>query len=389
MRTPIRTLAAALLAAALLAAPASAIVRRHDRPDSLYRALAERPHAAGVVGGIAVGTLIAPGWVLTAAHVADGVSPFRKTVRFGPDEVPFDSIRYHPGAFADRATWVDLALLRLARPVSRVTPAPLAASGDDAGTPVLFLGTGRSGDGRTGPDTGDGAWRGARNRIATATPRVVTFRFDAPPEGEDLEGISGPGDSGGPAYVEQGGRLELVGVSSTNDSPDGQPACTYGTIETYARVSTQRAWIDSIQAGRGISPGSDWTPARDVAGDAGWPAGPVAEFARAWLARTSANDLDGLEALMQAHADSAALARRTPAERRKVYEETWSTWGPQAPVAVSERRDGTIAVLARCAKDGLWLDLRFWPSPHAPGKLARIGSIDLNAPGEPFAWPRR
>jgi len=377
--------AAALLSS--LAPPAGAIVRRDDRPDSAYRALAARPHPACVIANLANGTLIAPRWVLTAAHVADQASPYAMHVRIGDVTVPYDSVRFHPGAFLDRDSWVDLALLHLARPVEAVTPAPPYPDSDEAGRTVLFLGTGAPGEGRTGPGEQDHRWRGAVNRIIEATPRVVRFRFDAPPEGEELEGISGPGDSGGPALIERDGRLWIAGVSSTNHSPEQQEKCTYGTIETYARVSTQRAWIDSIAAG-GTSPGWDWTPPRALAAD-GWPAHPLVPAVRAWFDARNANDPERLEACFTAHADSAYRARRTPAQRAAAYGELWTTFGRYTPVAWSRRHDGTLGVLVAAEKGGLWLDYRFVPSPGGDGRLTRIESIDLNAPGESFSWPPR
>jgi len=216
---------------------------------------------------------------------------------------------------------------------------------------------------------------------------VLRFRFDAPPAADDLEGISGPGDSGGPAFLERDGRLWLAGVSSTNHSPGGEEKCTYGTIETYARVSTQRAWIDSILAG-GRSPGWDWTPPVELAAGAR-PAHPLAAAAFGWIEARNAQRPETLEAWFGAHADTAYRARRTPAERAKAYGELWETFGSYTPVAWSRRHDGTLAVLVRCAKDGLWLDYRFEPSRTAPGRIAAIGSLDLNRPGEPFPWPLR
>lgn len=387
MRAPRPTLAVAVVLILAAALPAAAIVRRHDRDDAAHRALAEPPHPVGVVGGLAHGTLIAPRWVLTAAHVARGISPFRHHVRFGADEVPYDSVRYHPAA-QRRDGWVDMALLRLARPIRGVAPAAPYDRADELGQVVLFLGTGRTGDGRTGPTTGDRVWRGARNRITEVTPEVVRFVFDPPPAGDSLEGISGPGDSGGPALIERDGRLWVAGVSSTNTSPHNEALCTYGTVETYARVSTQRAWIDSVLEDRATSPGSEWTHPTNLA-EADWPASAMAARARAWLEAVSANDPDRLEAWAEAHADSAWLARRGPAQRRAWYEEVWNTWGIHTPVAVSERRDGTIAVLVAAANDGLWLDYRFAPSASEPGRVGMIGSIDLNAKGTSFAWPLR
>ena len=70
----------------------------------------------------------------------------------------------------------------------------------------------------------------------------LTFEFTAPPGGTPLEGISGPGDSGGPALIERDGKYLVAGVSSGNSGGDGEH-CRYGTTEYYARVSTSADWI--------------------------------------------------------------------------------------------------------------------------------------------------
>jgi hypothetical protein len=51
--------------------------------------------------------------------------------------------------------------------------------------------------------------RAATNRVEKADGPFLQFRFDAPedPNVTDLEGISGPGDSGGPAYIERAARV--------------------------------------------------------------------------------------------------------------------------------------------------------------------------------------
>jgi hypothetical protein len=140
----------------------------------------------------------------------------------------------------------DIGLLKLAEPVTDITPAVLHASADELGQVVLFIGNGRTGNGLTGPRAGERVMRGAYNVVSEVEPGWVNFVFDAPPNGLDLEGISGPGDSGGPALVEVDGNWHVIGVSAFND---GGKLCTYGTIEHYGRVSDQREWLDGIMDG--------------------------------------------------------------------------------------------------------------------------------------------
>jgi hypothetical protein len=51
--------------------------------------------------------------------------------------------------------------------------------------------------------------RAATNRVEKADGPFLQLRFDAPedPNVTDLEGISRPGDSGGPAYIERAARV--------------------------------------------------------------------------------------------------------------------------------------------------------------------------------------
>ena len=79
----------------ILVVPAEAIVIRHDRPDSVHRELArDYPMVCRVGNGN--GTLIAPSWVMTAAHVADALSRKGATVQFGNQIVAIAQIAIHP-----------------------------------------------------------------------------------------------------------------------------------------------------------------------------------------------------------------------------------------------------------------------------------------------------
>ena len=63
----------------------------------------------------------------------------------------------------------------------------------------------------------------------------------APPAGSEMEGVGGPGDSGGPALVEESGRYFVAGISSA--SMNGRPG-TYGVTDVYTRVSSYVDWIE-------------------------------------------------------------------------------------------------------------------------------------------------
>jgi len=113
---------------------------------------------------------------------------------------------------------------------------------------LTFVGMGRHGTGLTGPTTDDSTMRAATNRVHTVEGTQLVFRFDAPgdPEVTTLEGISGDGDSGGPAYLERDGTIYVVGVSSAQDSrPAGKKPGRYGVLELYPRVSSFAPWIEA------------------------------------------------------------------------------------------------------------------------------------------------
>jgi hypothetical protein len=228
----------------LLAAPPVAIIARHDADDE--RLLAEaRPYTAvAPIGRQGQCTLIAPRWALTAAHVAASLPTGQTRLRFGDRDYLVERVVIHPQGHAQpgRPPEVDLALLRLDRDVEGVAPLPLYRAADEQGKTILVVGAGDVGDGRAAPKAGDGHRRAGRNIVDDAGPKRLFFRFDAPPEGVELEAVSGPGDSGGPALIQSESAASVAGVSS--GSAEGQPG-RYGVVEVYTRVSSYADWIDA------------------------------------------------------------------------------------------------------------------------------------------------
>ncbi|MGH7858455.1 MAG: trypsin-like serine protease [Candidatus Binatia bacterium] len=251
----LRSATVGALAALLLVEPGSAIIVRHDRDDAAYRQLAvgsPTPCAMNLPGG--EGTLISPRWIATAAHVARHLK-VRGTVRCGAAAYSISRVETFPDGTEGRD---DLALVQVAEPVAGSAPVPLYRGRDELGATMTFLGRGRFGTGVAGPATSDGVLRGATNVVERVHERLLIFRFDAPPAGTDLEGISGPGDSGGPALLQVDGRVYLAGISSGQDArAQGGREGVYGVIEYYTRVSSYVDWIEGIlrvSEGGGVGP---------------------------------------------------------------------------------------------------------------------------------------
>lgn len=231
----------------------SSMIIRHDVDDAKYLELGRK--FPGIVHfPMGEGTLIAPHWVITAGHLgqdlkrdmAEGYAP---TARIAGVEHAIASVFIHPD-FAPIVN--DIALVRLKDDVMEVTPALLpAADLDEVDQPVLLVGMGDVGTGLTGPQKWDRQTRGATNKIDSVDAHWIHFRFDAPgdPRVTELEGISGPGDSGGPALFEEKGSFTIVGISSNQTGEKGRGR--YGQVEHYTRVSRYRDWIDRTMAGVG------------------------------------------------------------------------------------------------------------------------------------------
>ena len=224
----------------------SRIIIRHDVRDEAYLALGES--VRGLVHlnlPDGQGVLIAPGWVLTAAHVGVEVKRGDSLTVVGSGQYAAAETLLHP-------EWDDgphdLALIRLAAPVTDAMPVPPYPHRDEVERVVVVAGAGDFGTGRSGPVGNDGKTRAATNRVDSASDAWLRWRFDDPGEATSratpMEGISGPGDSGGPAYCEVNGVTYVVGLSSgqSTRATEGREGL-YGVTEYYTRVSSYLDWI--------------------------------------------------------------------------------------------------------------------------------------------------
>lgn len=233
--------------------PASGIIV--TKTASAERSLADPGMFAEVVpllDGRAVGTLIAPQWIVTAAHVATYMQT-SDTIVIGQEKRVIGQLVIHPDWDEERVGSqgvTDLALIKLESPVTHVKPARLYRGREEMGKRISILGWGRTGDGVDPSLVRDGKFRQGFNIIEEADERL-RFRFDAPGSkmAVELEAVSGPGDSGGPAFITKGEHRYLAGVSSFQQ--DETYPGIYGVMENYERISNHVEWLLNVIDGNG------------------------------------------------------------------------------------------------------------------------------------------
>lgn len=229
------------------------IIMRHDVDEAKYFALAEKYAGTVVHLKVGCGTLVGSKYIVTAAHVAE-VPQLGDEVEIDGKVYTFKRKLIHPDFDERRSIVHDIALIELNEPVTGRPFAKLYDKQDEVGKEIIFAGTGYAGTGDKGLDgkvNRDRKMRAAQNKVdGTRQGGFISFTFDAPgsKDAMPLEGISGPGDSGGPALWFDGDQAYIIGVSSHQDFNGNSAEGMYGAREFYTRVSTHRVWLTKEMA---------------------------------------------------------------------------------------------------------------------------------------------
>jgi len=230
------------------------IVRRHDINDEEYLKLAKKfeNHVCNLNLPDGNATFITKEWLITAAHVAVDIETKLKNgeqhfINFLGKQYKIDKVVLHKEWRKNKRH--DIALVHLSEPVGNAQPIELYQKKDENGKLIYIVGNAAIGNGKEGllPKT-DWKYRAATNRIDEVNDYFVKFVFDNPDTPfenlTEMEGVSGSGDSGGPAFVIENDKILLIGVGSTQSTKKTNGIeGVYGVVEQYMRVSNYCDWI--------------------------------------------------------------------------------------------------------------------------------------------------
>ena len=151
-------------------------------PATSYAPVGQFIGSTSTSGFAASGTLIAPNWVLTAAHVVDQATSLN--FKIGGNSYGASQWAYHSNWTGDLAAGYDIALVKLSTAPSGIAPATRYTGSDELGRIGTSVGYGKTGTGLTGAITFDGLKRAGENVIdrfySGGNKRIFLSDFDNP-----------------------------------------------------------------------------------------------------------------------------------------------------------------------------------------------------------------
>jgi secreted trypsin-like serine protease len=237
--------AAALALMLAASGTALAIANGTPVPDGHYPfatklTMTKIPRADGTTYNSACsGALVAPQWIVTAGHCfhdtkgnrVSGATPYATTATVGRTDLAGTTGHVVKVVQVVQATKVDVALAKLASPVTDVAPLPLSTAAPKVGAILRVVGWGATGSTNPKPVTHLRTGQVKVKRVTSSLVYVVGYA----PKTTTSACVY---DSGAPYFSESAsGAVALVSVES-----DG-PACPHAKEETTVGIRSLASWI--------------------------------------------------------------------------------------------------------------------------------------------------
>ncbi|WP_274917403.1 S1 family peptidase [Streptomyces sp. WZ-12] len=259
-------LTATVLAAGITAAtPAGALAGGEAKADA-YAFAAKLTIGEGDSARACTGALVDRQWVLTASscfaenpsegfRIAAGAPKWKTTATIGRTD-----LTQATGSVTDVVELVphdnrDLVMAKLAKPVTGVTPVPVASDAPKQGEELKVAGFGRT-----------------KTQWVPDQLHATSFTVDSTQDvsmsispKSPADGAICKGDTGGPALRENAGRMELVGVNSTSWQGGclGTDASETRNSALDTRVDDLGTWVQKVSY-RDVFPKAPWGKATDI-----------------------------------------------------------------------------------------------------------------------------